>query len=187
MPSTARSCASSTAPTAGGPRTNWHSDVTWRERPSLGSILRAVEVPEVGGDTLFADMYVAYDGLSPEMQRFVCGLTAGARHSARVFASKLGKKAEELHEKYPPRRAPGPCAPIPRPGVGWLYVNVGFTDRILGLTAKESDWLLDHLYATAKNADLQCPLPLGSWLARVLGQPLVPALRGERLLPSPVG
>jgi taurine dioxygenase len=65
----------------------------------FGSVLCAIEVPPVGGDTLFADMYAAYDGLSPEMQRWICGLTA-VHDIARVFASKLAKKAEELHEKF---------------------------------------------------------------------------------------
>ena len=70
-----------------GKENAWHSDVTWRAEPSLGSILRAIEVPEVGGDTLFVDMYAAYDALEPEMKRFVEGLTAAvaslvARHAA---------------------------------------------------------------------------------------------------------
>jgi len=141
-------------PNSRGTENNWHSDVTWREKPSLGSILRAVELPEVGGDTLFADMYAAYDGLSPEMKRFVCGLTA-VHDIARVFASKLGKKAEELHEKYPPVEHPV-VRTHPETGRRLIYVNVGFTDRIKGLSPKESAWLLDHLYATAANADIQC-------------------------------
>ena len=138
-------------PQSRGTENNWHSDVTWRERPSLGSILRALEVPAVGGDTLFADMY---DKLSPEMQRFVCGLTA-VHDIARVFASKLGRRAEELHEKFPPQEHPV-VRTHPETGRRLLYVNVAFTDRIKGLTAKESDWLLQHLYATAANADIQC-------------------------------
>ena len=141
-------------PQSRGTENNWHSDVTWRERPSLGSILRALEVPAVGGDTLFADMYAAYDKLSPEMQRFVCGLTA-VHDIARVFASKLGRRAEELHEKFPPQEHPV-VRTHPETGRRLLYVNVAFTDRIKGLTAKESDWLLQHLYATAANADIQC-------------------------------
>src|SRR5580658_9875096 len=54
----------------------WHSDVTWRLEPSLGSVLRALEIPPVGGDTLFADMYAAYDGLSTEVKAKIEGRTA---------------------------------------------------------------------------------------------------------------
>ena len=141
-------------PISRGTENNWHSDVTWRERPSLGSVLRAIEVPPVGGDTLFADMYAAYDGLSPEMQRWICGLTA-VHDIARVFASKLAKKAEELHEKFPPVEHPV-VRTHPETGRRLIYVNLAFTDRIKGLTPKESSWLLDHLYQATKNADIQC-------------------------------
>ena len=56
-------------PKSRGSENMWHSDVTWREAPSLGSILRAVELPAVGGDTLFANMVLAYDRLSDEIKR----------------------------------------------------------------------------------------------------------------------
>lgn len=141
-------------PDSRGSENNWHSDVTWRERPSLGSVLRAIEIPAVGGDTLFADMYAAYDGLSPEMKRWVCGLTA-VHDIARVFADKLGKRPEELHEKFPPVEHPV-VRTHPETGRRLIYVNLGFTDRIKGLSPKESSWLLDHLYQATKNADIQC-------------------------------
>ena len=92
-------------PDSKGKENAWHSDVTWREEPSLGSILRAVEVPAVGGDTLFADMGAAFRGLSPAMQDWCRGLTA-VHDIARVFAGRLGKPIEELHKQYPPQVHP---------------------------------------------------------------------------------
>lgn len=137
-----------------GRENNWHSDVTWREAPSLGSILRAIEVPPVGGDTLFSDMVAAYEGLSPEMQRFTASLTA-VHDIARVFAKRLGKSVEDLHEKYPPMEHPV-VRTHPETGKQLIYVNIGFTDRIKGLSKAESDWLLDHLYRQAAIPEHQC-------------------------------
>jgi taurine dioxygenase len=147
-------------PDSRGRENNWHSDVTWRETPSLGSLLRAIEVPEVGGDTLFADMEAAYEQLSPAMKEWVCGLTA-VHDIARVFAKVLGKTAEELHAKYPPQRHPV-VRTHPETGRRSLYVNIGFTTHIEGLSAKESDWLLSHLYALAAVPENQCRF---SWRA----------------------
>lgn len=141
-------------PDSRGSENNWHSDVTWRERPSLGSILRAVEVPPVGGDTLFADMHLAFLSLSPEMQRIARSLTA-VHDIARVFTRRLGKAAEELHAKYPPQRHPV-VRTHPETGAPTLFVNSGFTSHIEGLSAVESERLLAHLYATAGNPEIQC-------------------------------
>lgn len=137
-----------------GRENNWHSDVTWREKPSLGSILRAIEVPPVGGDTLFSDMVAAYEGLSPEMQRITASLTA-VHDIARVFAKRLGKSVEELHAKYPPMEHPV-IRTHPETGKNLIYVNIGFTDHIKGLSRGESDWLLDHLYRQAAIPEYQC-------------------------------
>ena len=141
-------------PESRGRENNWHSDVTWREAPSLGSVLRAIEVPPVGGDTLFADMELAYESLSPAMQQWVCTLTA-THDIARVFAGRLGKTAEELHEKYPPQHHPV-VRTHPETGRRSLYVNTGFTTHIDGLSPKESDWLLAHLYSQAAVPERQC-------------------------------
>ena len=137
-----------------GQENNWHSDVTWREEPSLGSILLAREVPEVGGDTLFANMHLAYERLSPQMKRFCEGLTA-VHDIARVFAKRLGKQPEELHDKYPPVRHPV-VRTHPETGERSIYVNVAFASHIEGLSAAESRWLLDHLFATARDVEIQC-------------------------------
>ncbi|MFZ4721414.1 MAG: TauD/TfdA dioxygenase family protein [Ilumatobacteraceae bacterium] len=141
-------------PNSRGTENNWHSDVTWRERPSLGSILRAIELPETGGDTLFANMEAAYDGLSPKLQEWICNLTA-VHDIARVFAKRLGKTVEELHDKYPPQRHPV-VRTHPETGRRSIYVNTGFTSHIEGLSKDESDWLLHHLYAQAARPEYQC-------------------------------
>jgi taurine dioxygenase len=141
-------------PESRGQENAWHSDVTWREKPSLGSILRAVEVPEVGGDTLFANMHVAYERLSPQMKRLCEGLTA-VHDIARVFARRLGKRPEELHDQYPPMRHPV-IRTHPESGKPAIYVNTAFTSHIEGLSEKESRWLLDHLFATAADPEIQC-------------------------------
>ena len=141
-------------PNSKGQENAWHSDVTWRAEPSLGSILRAVEVPPVGGDTLFADMGAAFRGLSPAMQDWCRSLTA-VHDIARVFARRLGKRPEELHDKYPPQRHPI-VRTHPETGEQALYVNTAFTSHIEGLSEKESDWLLTHLYAQAAIPEYQC-------------------------------
>jgi len=141
-------------PDSRGTENAWHSDVTWRERPSLGSILRAIEVPAVGGDTLFADMHLAFQTLSAEMQRFVRGLNA-VHDIARVFAGRLGKTADDLRAKYPPQTHPV-VRTHPETGAPTLFVNTAFTSHIEGLSAAESATLLAHLYATASNPEIQC-------------------------------
>lgn len=141
-------------PDSRGQENFWHSDVTWREEPSLGSILRAIEVPEVGGDTLFADMHAAYLGLGEEMRRFVSGLVA-VHDIARVFAKRLGKRPEDLHDKYPPVEHPV-IRTHPETGLPVIYVNGAFTSHIKGLAEEESRGLLAHLYAQAANPEIQC-------------------------------
>ncbi|MBT8389496.1 MAG: taurine dioxygenase [Altererythrobacter sp.] len=141
-------------PKSRGQENNWHSDVTWREEPSLGSILLAREVPDVGGDTLFANMHLAYERLSQQMKRFCEGLTA-VHDISRVFAKRLNKTPEELHEKYPPMRHPV-IRTHPETGERAVYVNNGFTSHIEGLSKEESVWLLDHLYKTAWDVEIQC-------------------------------
>jgi len=141
-------------PDSRGQENSWHSDVTWRETPSLGSILRAVEVPTVGGDTLFANMHLAYERLSPEIKRLCAGLTA-VHDIARVFARRLGKRPEELHDKYPPMRHPV-IRTHPETGKPVIFVNTAFTSHVEGLNEAESRWLLGHLYATAADPEIQC-------------------------------
>ena len=130
----------------------WHSDVTWRAEPSLGSILRARVMPECGGDTMWADMVAAYEGLSPAMKEWVCSLTA--LHDGSGFAQVMGISKEEWYAKFPVQEHPV-VRTHPETGERALYVNCAFTRSIKGLSQKESDWLLDHLYAQASIPEYQ--------------------------------
>ncbi len=141
-------------PNSKGRENNWHSDVTWRPEPSLGSILRSIQVPDCGGDTLFSSMEAAYEGLSPAMKDWVCSLSA-VHDIARVFGKRLNQTAEELHAKYPPQTHPV-VRTHPETGKRSLYVNTAFTSHIVGLSAKESEWLLSQLYAQAAKPEYQC-------------------------------
>ena len=142
------------------PRINvWHSDVTWREEPSLGSILRARIVPEVGGDTLFANMEAAYASLSTELKSKLEGLYA--IHDNRPFLRYMkakGASDEEIEAKqkeFPPVRHPV-VRTHPVSGRKALYVNRPFTRRIDGMDEQESKSLLQELYLQAWIPDFQC-------------------------------
>ena len=141
-------------PESKGRENMWHSDVTWREKPSLGSILKAVEVPAVGGDTLFANMAEAYERLPENIKDKIAGKIA-VHDIARVFAGRLNKTAEQLRETYPVIEHPV-VRTHPETGANVLYVNNAFTSHIKGMDEDESMELLQALYRTAANPELQC-------------------------------
>jgi taurine dioxygenase len=142
-----------------GRENTWHSDVTWREKPSLGSVLRALEIPPVGGDTLFADMYAAYEGLSDAVKETIEGRVALHDFAHfRVGLRKRGKSEEEIdgfNRAYPAVEHPI-VRTHPETGRRGLYVNAGFTQHIVGMAKDESDALLRHLYAQAAIPEYQC-------------------------------
>jgi taurine dioxygenase len=137
----------------------WHSDVTWREKPSLGSILRAIELPPIGGDTLFADMVAAYAGLSDEVKERIEGRVAlhdFAHFRAGLFkAGKTAAEVEAFNRAYPKVEHPI-VRTHPETGARALYVNAAFTQHIVGLEPEESKSLLKHLYAQAAIPEYQC-------------------------------
>jgi len=141
-------------PNSRGVENSWHSDVTWREEPSLGSILRAIELPPVGGDTLFSNMVMAYEELDADLKERLCQMTA-VHDIARVFAKRLNKDVTELHAKFPPQEHPV-IRTHPETGQRGLYVNTAFTDHIKGMDRKESDELLKYLYSRAAIPEYQC-------------------------------
>jgi taurine dioxygenase len=108
---------------------NWHSDVTWSNRPPLGSILLARQSPPVGGDTVYVDAYALWDSLSPELQAFLEG--------RRANHGRAGK--DEVAHPI--------CRTHPETGRRALYINPTFTNSICDMDRDESSRLLAQLYA----------------------------------------
>lgn len=141
----------------------WHTDHSYDEIPALGSILRALEIPPYGGDTIFVSMGAAYDGLSDPMKTFLGGLKAW--HSSRhVFgvdhkdseaqrSGRLANAEQAQQDALHPLVIAHPLSG--RPG---LYVNPVFTTRIDGLSESESEALLAFLYEHCRQAEFQCRL-----------------------------
>jgi taurine dioxygenase len=130
----------------------WHSDVSCEPEPPMGSILYMHELPPVGGDTLFASMYAAYDALSEPMKRFLDPLTA--RHDGEgAYRGRYGMKDEG---KVFPRAEHPVVRTHPVSGRKCLYVNSGFTTRIVELGRAESDALLQFLYRHVETPEFQC-------------------------------
>jgi taurine dioxygenase len=143
------------------PGDGWHSDVTCDPIPPMGSMLYVRETPECGGgDTLYADMYMAYELLSEPMKEFLAGLTAihdGAGPYAEQQALGFGSKnAEQPRSEHPV------VVRHPETGRKLLYVNSGFTTRIVGLAKAESRGLLDMLFRHVEaNPKITCRVSWG--------------------------
>lgn len=142
-----------------GRENTWHSDVTWRMEPSLGSVLRMIEKPEHGGDTLFADMYAAYDNLSEEIKEKLEGVIAV--HDFANFRNRLikeGKSDEEIeafNKQYPmPEHPVIRTHPDTKKKV--IYVNAAFTQYIKDWDPEESQQMLNFLYSRASIPEYQC-------------------------------
>jgi taurine dioxygenase len=138
------------------PRANgegWHSDVSCDTAPPMGSILYIRKCPPYGGDTLFASMYAAYDALSDRMKAYLDGLTA--EHSGDHYRGQYANYGIADKAEYP--RAEHPVVRThPVTGKKALYVNKGFTRRILGIPLDESEGILDYLYEHMANPLFQC-------------------------------
>ncbi len=131
---------------------HWHSDVSCNEEPPMGSILYLQEVPPVGGDTLFASTYAAYESLSEPIRRMLDGLTAihdGGHYYVGRYESGDGART------YPRAEHPVVCThPVTRRRC--LFVNRTFTTRITQLTKAESDAVLEILYRHLETPEFQC-------------------------------
>lgn len=139
----------------------WHSDMSFLEEPALGSILHAQEVPDVGGDTLFASQYAAWDVLSEGLKETLMRLTA--IHSAaeeygaggHSSAKRTSMDSEVTGEDVPEYEHPV-VRTHPETGRKGLYVNPAFTLRFKGWTKKESRPLLDYLFEVSKREAFTC-------------------------------
>jgi taurine dioxygenase len=137
----------------------WHTDMTFLERPPLGSILRGRIIPAHGGDTQWASLFAAWEALSDRMQHYLDGLTA--RHSfAHGFRHSLAEPGgwERLGETVranPPVRHPV-VRTHPRSGRRALFVNRLFTTHIEGLREAESDAVLRFLFEHLETPEFSC-------------------------------
>jgi len=139
----------------------WHTDHSYDEAPALGSMLYAREVPQTGGDTLFASMYAAYDALSDGLKATLEGLRAC--HSSRhVFGAEAAARRGDLNGRIgnPELATQDAVHPViirhPETGRKALYVNPGFTLRFEGWTDEESRPLLDYLFRHAVRPEFTC-------------------------------
>ena len=137
----------------------WHSDTTYLEEPPMGSMLLSREVPPYGGDTMFANQYLAYDSLSSTMKDVLSGLV-GISSSARADVSKTREdriKSDGRNSAPREFRAEHPIVRThPETGGKALYVNIAHTAGIKGMTDGESAPLLEFLFRHQVKPELTC-------------------------------
>jgi len=136
----------------------WHSDVTFLETPSMGSMLRMTNKPESGGDTRWADMAAAYAGLDDATRHLIDD--AVAVHDWHIFRRNFADdpaeraRLEALQQEMPPVEHPV-VRTHPVTGERLIYVNRNFTVRIKGMSETESQTTLERLYALADVPEYQ--------------------------------
>lgn len=135
----------------------WHVDVSWQSHPPLGSVLRALSVPEVGGDTLWADMGNAYDALPKKIKERIDGLTATHDFTPSFGLGMTPERLSEMQEQYPPQHHPV-VRTHPETGRKLLFVNSLFTTEIDGVDPVEGRELLRLLLDQVKMPDFQVRL-----------------------------
>ena len=130
----------------------WHTDVTWNPAPPQFSIINALQVPAVGGDTMWSNQHLVFESLSAPMQELLLGLTA--LHTAAHLGQPGQKTEQPVVRRHPETGRPS------------LFVNRMFTDRIVQLSAGESDALLAYLYAFSEQPQFNCRYP---WAGGTIG------------------
>lgn len=167
---------------------SWHTDATFMAEPPIGSVLRANELPPLGGDTCFASMEAAYEALSAPVRAMLDELTAthdytkAFRHVARN--PEGAAQLEARRKDFPPVHHPV-VRTHPETGRKSLFVNRNFTTRLDGLTDRENDRLLPFLCDHVQSPDFQCRFRWDSgsvafWDNRSVQHYAVPDYTGHR-------
>ncbi len=135
----------------------WHADTTYLEEPPMGAMLYAVDLPPFGGDTLFANMHLAYETLSPALRAFLEGLTV-IQNSAKAEVTRTREdRINESGDKRKAMIAEHPAVIVhPRTGRKALFVNSGHTERFKELTLEESAPLLEFLFRHQTRPEFTC-------------------------------
>jgi taurine dioxygenase len=166
----------------------WHADNTYLPAPPLGSILRAVELPPYGGDTLWANMFAAYEALSAPLRSLLDGLEAVHDLTRMVRIARSNGQASEALEamqaQYPPHRHPV-VRTHPVSGRRALFVSRNWVSRIEGLTERENEVLLPFLFDHVRDPLFQVrfswrPGSVAMWDNRWVQHYAVPDYTGSR-------
>ena len=136
----------------------WHTDVTFLETPAMGSILYMLEAPEVGGDTMWASLQDAYDGLHPSV-RALCDSLIAIHHDPWFAADVEEHGGYEWDGEKRPKLLPA-LHPVvrthPENGRNGLFVNGQFTQSLFGLSKNESNSILEMLYRHCVQPEFTC-------------------------------
>ncbi|MEO7726221.1 MAG: TauD/TfdA family dioxygenase [Burkholderiales bacterium] len=137
----------------------WHSDTTYLDTPPMGTLLLAREVPPAGGDTLFANQYLAFEALSDGLKRTLAGLSAVAS-SARADVSKTREDRLKTDGRDDAKKEYSAEHPVvrthPETGRKSLYVNVAHTARFQSWSEEDSAPLLNYLFAHQVRPEFTC-------------------------------
>jgi len=164
----------------------WHADSTFLPAPPMGAVLRAVQVPSIGGDTCWASMYAAYEALSPPMQSLVDGLHA--YHSTEILDAALAKLGNVVRRDAPAEPMVHPVVRVhPETGRKAIFVNGNFTTRIVELPPDESRAVLAVLYAKLDAPDVQvrwrwAPASVAIWDNRATQHCAIPDYTERRVM-----
>jgi len=177
---------------ARGSRTDsWHTDGPFMECPPMGTVLRAVELPEYGGDTCWVSMYDVFESMSPAMQEMLGSLTAQhdfMKVTYTTFDDMPDPEAElrKMRDRYPVMEHPV-VRTHPVTLRKLLYVNFNYTTRLVGVTEEENDVLLPFLFDRVKDPAYQVrftwePGSVAFWDNRATQHYAVPDYPGRRLM-----